>query len=391
MIFKIVRSVWDFWGSVKLSIVLCFLLALDAAIAFPMIEMNLTTFIPLGDVGIVTWLTTYGWYNLDHTLWFYLLMILLTFLAINTFVCSTERVFKAFKQLKMGMGKFQWFMKLGPHVMHYAVLVILIGYLGSYGLSSSMPGRSLAPGGLPIKLPKGKGEIRLEKVDPKVYLGTRLEYFTNWYLDPGYNLIHTDANGKETKKRFAYSRSPIFEGYRFYLNDFYPKRTTGGSMGLNYTKISIRRDPSAYIYIGGLGIFFLGLLMYAYDGAARRIQRRSRGAGAGAEAGESEDKLQKEPEEAIAPKGSPENSEDSPQASRAPRDPKGGNGEALKASPQGKNGQGADFSPKDPLLAKDSPGNGSKNGTKNGSRNASSEGLEEEAPEEAKGASKAGC
>jgi cytochrome c biogenesis protein ResB len=276
IILKLIRSVWDFWGSVKLSIVLCFLLALDAAIAFPLIKMNLTTFIPLGEVGIYTWLTTYGLYNLDHTLWFYLLMVLLTFLAVNTFVCSTERVFKAIRQFKPGASKFQWFMKLGPHVMHYAVLVILLGYLGSYALSTNMPGRSLTPGGLSIKLPKGKGEVRLEKKDPKVYTGTRLEYFTNWYLDPGYNLVYTDPKGKESVKRLAYSKSPLFAGYRFYLNDFYPKRSTGGSMGLNYTKISIRRDPSAYIYIGGLLIFVLGLFMYLYDGTLKKLQRSAR-------------------------------------------------------------------------------------------------------------------
>jgi cytochrome c biogenesis protein ResB len=276
MLLTIIRSVWKFWGSIKLSIVLCFLLALDTAIAFPIIKMNLSTFIPLGDVGLITWLTTYGRYNLWHTFWFYALMILLALLSVNTFVCATDKLFKSFKQFGDSMNRFQWFLKLGPHVMHYAVLIILTGYLGSYALSVSMPGRSLAPEGLPIKLPYGQGEVRLEKLNSKVYRGTRLDFFNEWYLDPGYDLIFTDPEANEMRKRFAYGKSPSFKGYRFYLNDFYPKRADGGSMGLNYTKISIRKDPSSHIYMGGLLIFFIGLIMYSFDTFVKRKSKKGK-------------------------------------------------------------------------------------------------------------------
>jgi hypothetical protein len=215
-------------------------------------------------------------------------MVLLTLLAVNTFACSTGRVLKMFGQCDRNRNKFRFFLNFGPHVMHYAVLVILLGYLGSYALSVAMPGRSLAPGGLPMKLPGGLGEVRLEKLNPEVYEGKRLAFFENWYLDPGYDLIHTDPKGKETRKRFAYSRSPSFAGYRFYLYDFYPKRSTGGSMGLNYTKISIRKDPSSLVYVGGLALFFLGLLMYAADIFLKWRRRREpavAGPGAGDDRG----------------------------------------------------------------------------------------------------------
>ncbi|MDR2461264.1 MAG: hypothetical protein LBE38_10910 [Deltaproteobacteria bacterium] len=275
MILKILKAVWNFWASIKLSIVLCFLLALDTALAYPLIKMNLTTFIPLGEVGIFTWLETYGRYNLGHTLWFFILMVLLTFLAINTFVCATEKLWHLLRQYNYSAGLKSLILKLGPHVMHYAVLVILLGYLGSYALSESLPGRSLTPDGLPIKLPRGQGELTLSKVNPVVYSGSRLDFFDTWYLDPGYVLTYTDREGNSESKALAYSKSPSFAGYRFYLADFYPKRNTGGGMGLNYIKLSIRKDPSAYVYIGGLILFVIGLGMYAADIFLRRKKKSS--------------------------------------------------------------------------------------------------------------------
>ncbi|MDR1166558.1 MAG: hypothetical protein LBO66_11970 [Deltaproteobacteria bacterium] len=273
MLYALAQKIWSFWGSVKLSIVLCFLLALDAALAYPLIRWNLTTFIPLGEIGIFPWLNTYGRYNLGHTFWFFALLVLLALLAVNAFVCATDRLWRSWKQRQRGRG-LAFFLKLGPHVMHYAVLVILLGYLGSYALSESLPGRALTPNGPPLRLPRGQGEVRLEKTAPVAYRGERLEFFRDWLLDPGYELIFDDGAGYVKRAKLAYSVPARFRGYRFYLYDFYPKREEGGSVKLNYVKISIRRDPSAAVYLGGIGLFVGGLLLYAADVCAKRRRAR---------------------------------------------------------------------------------------------------------------------
>ncbi|MDR2351757.1 MAG: hypothetical protein LBF22_01115 [Deltaproteobacteria bacterium] len=274
LLLKLIKPIWDFFASTKLAIVLSFLLALVAGLAYPLIKMNLSTFIPLGEVGLFTWLSTYGRYNLGHTFWFFALLILLTILAINTFVCSTDKLYRSLKQFPQ-KERLSWFLKLGPHVMHYAVLVILIGYLGSYALSESLPGRALSPDGPPVRLPRGQGEVSLTRDIPKIYSGTRLEYFDKYYLDPGYVLVFKDNSGKIKRAKLAYSVSPYYKGYRFYLADFYPKKSTGSAMGLNYIKMNIRRDPSALIYVGGIILFVVGLVLYSLETFGHLLKRKA--------------------------------------------------------------------------------------------------------------------
>jgi hypothetical protein len=259
---RVIAAVWVFMGSVRLSVVLCFLLALDLAVAFPVIRWNLVTFVPLGQIDVWTWLSTYGRYNLGHTFWFFLMLLLLTLLGLNTFVCSTQRVCGLFRQ---GRGPLALFLRLGPHIMHYAVLVTLLGYLGSYLLSDTLPGRALNPKGPPLKIRQIGGEFTCRVESPRFYHGGRLPFFDGWALDPGLLLTFTDSAGKTVTKKIAYSEPAVFNGWTVHLTDFYPKREGGGGMGLNFIEISFRRDYSSYVYLAGIALFLFGLVLYTLD------------------------------------------------------------------------------------------------------------------------------
>jgi cytochrome c biogenesis protein ResB len=235
----------------------------DTALAYPLIQKSLTTFIPLGEVGLWTWLTSYGRLTFSHTFWFYGLLVGVTFLGVNSFVCSTIRVWAILGPRR----KKGWLLKLGPHFTHYAVVVMLLGYLGSYTLAEALPGRALVPDGPPFKLPKNLGFVsaRLEK--PKIYAGQRLEFFDQWYLDPGIVLSFKKPSGDQTfEARIAYNQPVRYAGYNFYLADFYPKNATSAGMGGYKTiKLTIRRDPAANIYIAGIIIFAVGVALYLAD------------------------------------------------------------------------------------------------------------------------------
>jgi hypothetical protein len=257
-------------GSVRLSIILCLLLAADLAVAYPVVRWNLVTFVPLGQIDIWTWLSTYGVANLGHTFWFFLMLLLLALLGVNTFVCSTQRVGGLLRQ---GRGLAGTLLKLGPHVMHYAVLVVLLGYLGSYMLSDSLPGRAINPKGPPLRVARMGGEFTMDVSDPVYYRGGRLPFFDGWALDPGIHLSFRDKEGNVSRKKVAYSVPASFDGWDVRLMDFYPKREGGGGMGLNYIKISIRRDPGSKIYLAGLALFVLGLALYVSDLIRKRARR----------------------------------------------------------------------------------------------------------------------
>ncbi|MDR1576885.1 MAG: ABC transporter substrate-binding protein [Deltaproteobacteria bacterium] len=255
--FGLVKRVWLFFGSLDLAVILCLFLALTTAIAYPLIQKNLTTFIPLGEVGLWTWLTSYGRLNLGHTFWFYGLMVGLTFLAINSFVCSTIRVWAILGPRGRKKG---WLLKLGPHLTHYAVVVMVLGYLGSYTLAQALPGRALVPDGPALKLPGDLGTMSARVVNPIVYQGQRLEFFQDWYLDPGLILTFQNPAGQTYQTSVAYNRPAHYGGYNFYLADFYPKSAQPAGLGGYKTiKLTIRRDPAALIYLSGIIIFAVGV------------------------------------------------------------------------------------------------------------------------------------
>jgi hypothetical protein len=256
------KELWSKAGSTNGMIALCGLLALDLGWACFGLEKNLPIFAPLGDVGLHQWLMTYARHNLEECAWFLFMLVLLALLAVNAFICTTERVARLVRRKDWKLRS------LGPHLMHYAVLVILLGYLLSYLLSSSHPGSALKPGAS-LDLPDGGGRITFLGAEPTVYRGERLEFYDGYILDPGIRL-RLVSEGESREARLAFNRPIWFKGYDIHLIDFYP-RTAGRDF--RWIKLIIRRDPSSAVYLSGLGLFLIGLLLYGADMFSRRNAR----------------------------------------------------------------------------------------------------------------------
>ncbi|MDR1920952.1 MAG: hypothetical protein LBS31_04320 [Candidatus Adiutrix sp.] len=267
---SLLKILWRKLGSLNLTIALCALLTADLVFAYFTVKKNLPTFAPLSEVGLYRWLVTYGLHSLDQTFWFLLLLLLLTLLGVNTAVCATERVLPLLKKEARRPG---WVRRLGPHIMHYAVLTILIGYLGSYALSSSLPGQALKSG-YSLRLPEG-GVIAFLGFDPVYYRGERLDFFRGYMLDPGARLELTGPDGGKREARLAFSRPVRFQGYDIHLIDFYPRKENRADLsGGGRIKLIMRRDPSSAIYLAGLALFSLGLALYAFDHFSKNRRRQ---------------------------------------------------------------------------------------------------------------------
>ena len=250
------KKIWRAAGSMDAMVALCALLTLDLGWAYFSLEKNLPIFAPMGDVGLRQWLFTYARHNLGECAWFLLMLALLVLLALNTFICTTGRVALLIRRRN---GKLR---SLGPHLMHYAVLVILLGYLLSYLLSSSYPGHALQVGAS-LDLPEGGGRITFLDTDPTVYRGQRLSDFNGYILDPGIRL-RLEAAGEIREARLSFNSPIWFQGYDIHLIDFYPRKAAPRKSGRDFRRIKliIRRDPSSAVYLSGLGLFFVGLLLY---------------------------------------------------------------------------------------------------------------------------------
>lgn len=260
----VVVRLWRALSSIRLTVAICWLLAADLGYGYFSLRDRLEIFTPMSDVGLLEWLRTYGTANPAHTLWFFAMLGLLAALSVNTMVCTSERVVRilaarpACRELPF---------RLSPHLMHYAVLIILGGYLASYLLATSDTGRALRPGEA-FTLPGTGTQIQFHDFSPELLRGKRIEAFENYVIRPNAQLTIHRAEGDENAV-LNFNDPLRVDGYGVYLSDFQPRKP-GKGMGRKYVSLIVRRDPSAVVYRFGMAVFVFGLALYVFG---RKLKR----------------------------------------------------------------------------------------------------------------------
>lgn len=258
---RILSHLWQSLGSIHLTIVLCLLLTMDLVYGYFRLDRHTPLFTPLSDVGLTTWIATYGRHNLPHTGWFFLLLGLLALLACNTFVCTTNRVVQLLGA-KNPKGRQGLLLKLAPHLMHYALIIILAGYLCSYLFAQVLSGRTLVPGAT-LSLPGTSGQVTFKAFEPVYYQGNRLFFMKDHVITPRARLLLTDGLTSR-EEILTYNRPVHFMGYGLYLKDFEPKNKGGMRMKVRID-LTLRKDPGKFLYLIGMLLFTLGLTLYVYE------------------------------------------------------------------------------------------------------------------------------
>ena len=255
---------WRALGSIQLTVALCFLLAADLGLGYLSLRENLEIFAPMSNVGLLEWINTYGAANPDHAMWFFAMLALLGGLSVNTFVCTTERVFLILRQ-HYALAELPF--RLAPHLMHYAVLIILAGYGCSYLFSTSDTGRALRPGER-LQIPGTEAALQFHEFAPELLKGKRVEAFDGYVIRPNAQLTIHQA-GRTTPAVLNFNEPIHVAGVGIYLAEFQPRKP-GGGMGRSYINLILRRDPSAAIYRFGMLVFVLGLALYVFERKFRR-------------------------------------------------------------------------------------------------------------------------
>ena len=252
----VIGKAWGTLGSIRLTVALCYLLAADLGCGYFVLRERLEIFAPLSDVGLLEWLETYGAANPTHAAWFFAMLALLAALAANTLACTTERV------LAILARRHPWRelpFRLAAHVMHYAVLIILGGYLASYLLATSDTGHALRPGESFV-LPGTATTLRFDEYTPELLHGKRVEAFEGYVMRPNAQ-ITLSVDGVETHAVLNFNTPVRVDGRGVYLSDFQPRKP-GGGMGSAYISLIVRHDPSASVYRFGMAVFIVGLALY---------------------------------------------------------------------------------------------------------------------------------
>lgn len=256
--------IWRALGDIRLTVALCLLLAADLGLGYLSLRENLEIFAPMSNVGLLEWIDTYGAANPRHASWFFVMLALLGGLSVNTFVCTTERVFQILRQ-RHALTELPF--RLAPHLMHYAVLIILTGYGCSYLFSTSDTGRALRPGEQ-FTIPGTEAVLRFDKFEPELMQGSRIDGFDGYVIRPNAQMTIRHA-GQSVPAVLNFNAPVHVAGVGIYLAEFLPRKP-GGGMGNTYIKLILRRDPSAAIYRFGMLVFVLGLALYVFERKFRR-------------------------------------------------------------------------------------------------------------------------
>lgn len=116
------KRLWNFFASVRLTIVLSILICLVSAWGSLLSIGNARFFGELDRVVLLPWLASTGMKRLDLTLWIFSLVFLTALFALNTAVCTADKICSIVKSRLPYRAFF-------PHIVHIGFLVALLGHL----------------------------------------------------------------------------------------------------------------------------------------------------------------------------------------------------------------------------------------------------------------------
>ena len=199
------KSIWRFFASTELTIVLAGLIILDAAWGSIISMKNPQVFQALDQTILFPWLFSVGKANLNISLWIFILVCLTTIFAVNTTVCTLDKLYSTFKDKRPWQSLF-------PQIVHIGFLIALLGHLiGSiYGFKS--PGHFVFQGQT-IQVPSQEGlSLRFDDIEMKTSRRAGLEDLKT--------KVALLEDGKELLKDNIRINGPlIYKGIAFYHID----------------------------------------------------------------------------------------------------------------------------------------------------------------------------
>jgi len=247
-------------GNINLMFGLIVMIMFDLTIGYFMLKSHPHLFHPINDMGFVKWVDTYGKNNLYETAWLFFLIIFMAILSVNTFICTTKRVSVLFRNQSAFNQTFRFILKLAPHIMHYALLIMLLGYLISYLSAETYLSNILLPE-KSLRIPNSSCEMHLNRLHIDYYQGERLQYMHNRAINVQADLTIQNKE-KTVTSRLGFNKPVWFFPYSIHLKDFAPKSKSGMNRRA-YIDVIIKKDPGLKYYFSGMILFTFGLLLYS--------------------------------------------------------------------------------------------------------------------------------
>ncbi len=273
------KKVWRFFSSIWLTVVLVILICLDGAWG-SLLSMKVPGFYRSIDQSVLfKWLGEYGPHYLRFTLWMYILIALSALFAVNTLVCTVDRVYSIIK-LKRPLRSFY------PHIVHIGFLIALLGHLSGSLWGFRSPGNVLFKGepkpvpnepGLfarfdniemkstpegdldslkaRVTLLKNNSEVLTKDIEingPLIYRGVAFYYADQGQAPSGLSL---DVNGEKITASFN-APFKTSDGASFRFGQIYPDFALDNN-GLPYTRSEEFLNPRIELISGDGHSYYL--------------------------------------------------------------------------------------------------------------------------------------
>ena len=259
-------QVYTFFISLRLSVILLLLLTLDLCLGYLFLHGNASFYEPMNEVGLRRWLLTYGIGNPWLSGWFFILLFLLFFLAINTIFCTFDKLHHLFRSGIKSLRNRSIQRTLSIHLMHIAMVLLLTGYIISYTTATLYNSITIRAGGS-HKLADTGITLQCTGMEPVPYTAGKNDSFSDRYIDAMVHMKFT-SQSKSVEKTLSTNKPVSFKGYSFFLQNFNP-RYKGGMSAVQYIVLDVRRDVGVRLTFFGMAAFIIGFLGYI------RIQGRT--------------------------------------------------------------------------------------------------------------------
>lgn len=259
-------------ASVRLGVTIIMVLAIDLALGYFFVDGHTVIFEPLNQVGLWSWIATYGRINLVYSAWFFVFLILMVVLVMNTLCCTLLRLHRLWQHRHQGIRRFGF--ALSTHIMHLGMVIILAGYLASYSLTTVYPSITLTPE-KQVNLNGTSLNLSLQEMDLPYYRGDRLPAtFIDRVITPTITVVASQGDHKRLLT-LGLNKPAFFSGYSFFLQRFSPKSKSGMTKA-RYIVLDIRRDPGVLLYFIGIAVFVVGMIGYIWFWqSSRRVSQSS--------------------------------------------------------------------------------------------------------------------
>lgn len=154
------KRLWNLFSSVSLTVVLSVLICVDAAWGSILSMKHPQFFRALDQFILFPWLSSKGFEYLPFTLWIYALILLMALFAVNTVVCTLDKIYSIIKAKRPWQSFF-------PHIVHIGLFIALLGHLAGSVAGFRSYGNMVFKGGS-IPVPNSEGlTLRLDDMDIK--------------------------------------------------------------------------------------------------------------------------------------------------------------------------------------------------------------------------------